>query len=56
MILTGGGSMLRHLPDLLTEVTGVPCYVADDPLSCVAIGTGLALEHMDILRDSLEEP
>ncbi len=56
MVLTGGGSMLRHLPDLLTEVTGVPCFVADDPLSCVAIGTGLALEHMDILRDSLEEP
>ncbi|HEU0164675.1 MAG TPA: rod shape-determining protein, partial [Thermomicrobiales bacterium] len=56
MILTGGGALLRHLPDLLTEVTGVPCYVADDPLSCVAIGTGLALEHMDILRDSLEEP
>jgi rod shape-determining protein MreB len=56
MILTGGGAMLRHLPDLLMEVTGVPCYVADDPLSCVAIGTGLALEHMDILRDSLEEP
>ena len=55
MILTGGGAMLRNLPELLTEVTGVPCYVADDPISCVAIGTGLALEHMDILRDSLEE-
>jgi rod shape-determining protein MreB len=34
----------------------VPCYVADDPLSRVAVGTGLALEHMDIPRDSLEEP
>lgn len=56
MILTGGGAMLRSLPELLTEVTGVPCYVAEDPLSCVAVGTGLALEHMDILRDSLEEP
>lgn len=55
MILTGGGAMLRNFPELLTEVTGVPCYVADDPLSCVAVGTGLALEHMDILRDSLEE-
>ncbi|MCO5217767.1 MAG: rod shape-determining protein [Thermomicrobiales bacterium] len=55
MILTGGGAMLRQLPELLTEVTGVPCYVADDPLSAVAIGTGLALEHMDILRDSLED-
>jgi rod shape-determining protein MreB len=38
------------------EVTDVPCYVADDPLSCVAVGTGLALEHMAIRRDSLEEP
>lgn len=55
MILTGGGAMLRQLPELLTEVTGVPCYVADDPLSAVAVGTGLALEHMDILRDSLED-
>jgi len=55
MILTGGGALLRHLSDLLTEVTGVPCYVADDPLSCVAIGTGLALEYFDIIRDSLEE-
>lgn len=55
MILTGGGAMLRNLNDLLTEVTGVPCYVADDPLSCVAIGTGLALEHLDVLGDSLEE-
>jgi rod shape-determining protein MreB len=31
----------------------VPCYVADQPANCVAIGTGLALEHIDILRDSL---
>jgi len=54
MILTGGGALLRHLNDLLTEVTGVPCIVADDPMSCVAIGTGLALEHLDVLRDSLE--
>ena len=55
MILTGGGAMLRYLPELLMDVTGVPCYVADDPLSCVAIGTGLALEHMEVLRDSLDE-
>ena len=55
MILTGGGALLRGLSELLTEVTGVPCYVADDPLSCVAIGTGLALEYFDILRDSLED-
>jgi rod shape-determining protein MreB and related proteins len=53
MIMTGGGSMLRRINELLTEVTGVPCYVADQPANCVAIGTGLALEHIDILRDSL---
>ncbi|GBD18904.1 MAG: rod shape-determining protein [Thermomicrobium sp.] len=55
MVLTGGGALLRNLDRLLTEVTGVPCFVADDPLSCVAIGTGLALEYFDVIRDSLEE-
>jgi rod shape-determining protein MreB and related proteins len=53
MVMTGGGSMLRRINELLTEVTGVPCYVADQPAHCVAIGTGLALENLDILRDSL---
>src|SRR5918912_2176948 len=53
MIMSGGGSMLRRINELLTEVTGVPCYVADQPANCVAIGTGLALEHIEILRDSL---
>jgi rod shape-determining protein MreB len=53
MIMTGGGSMLRRVNELLTEVTGVPCYVADQPANCVAIGTGLALEYIEILRDSL---
>jgi rod shape-determining protein MreB len=53
MIMSGGGSMLRRIDELLTEVTGVPCYVADQPANCVAIGTGLALEYIDILRDSL---
>ena len=54
MMLTGGGAQLRHLHDLLTEVTGVPCLVAEEPMSCVALGTGMALEHLDVLRDSLE--
>ena len=53
MIMTGGGSMLRRINELLTEVTGVPCYVADQPANCVAIGTGLALEYIEILYDSL---
>lgn len=53
MVMTGGGSMLRRINELLTEVTGVPCYVADQPANCVAIGTGLAIEHLDLLYDSL---
>ena len=53
MIMTGGGAMLRNLDRLLSKATGVPAYVADDPLSCVAIGAGRALEHLPIFRDSL---
>jgi rod shape-determining protein MreB len=34
-------------------VTGVPCHVAENPLSCVALGTGLALEHFDFFKKSL---
>ena len=53
MILTGGGALLRDLDRLLSKATGVPAYVADDPLSCVAIGAGRALEHLPVFRDSL---
>lgn len=53
MVMTGGGSMLRRINELLTEVTSVPCYVADQPANCVAIGTGLALENHEILSDAL---
>ncbi len=53
MVMTGGGALLRHIDELLTQVTGIPCFVADNPLACVAIGTGMALENLDVLRDSL---
>ncbi len=55
MVLTGGGALLRNLDQLLSGATGVPCTVAENPLNCVAIGTGIALEHLDILRDSLSD-
>lgn len=45
--MTGGGSLLYGLDRLLSEKTGIPCYVAEDAVSCVAIGTGLALDNMD---------
>jgi rod shape-determining protein MreB len=53
MVLTGGGALLRNLDRLLARETGVPAYVAEDPLSCVAVGAGRALEHLPIFRDSL---
>jgi rod shape-determining protein MreB and related proteins len=53
MVMSGGGSMLRNIDKLLTQVTGVPCHVAENPLECVAVGTGLALEHFDFFKKSL---
>ncbi|MDT8398033.1 MAG: rod shape-determining protein [Pseudomonadales bacterium] len=47
MVLTGGGALLRDLDKLLSEETGLPVIVADDPLTCVARGGGRAMELMD---------
>ena len=52
-VSTGGGAMLRNLDQLLTQVTGVPCQVADEPLLCVAKGTGVAVEHLDAYKRSV---
>ncbi len=49
MMLTGGGALLRDLDRLLLEETGLPIHVAEDPLTCVARGCGIALERMDNL-------
>jgi rod shape-determining protein MreB len=50
MVMSGGGSLLRNIDKLLTQVTGVPCHVADNALHCVALGTGIALEHFDFFK------
>lgn len=47
--MTGGGSLLNGLDTLLSKETGLPVYVADDPLSCVALGTGKALNMINVL-------
>src|SRR3954467_14327270 len=53
IVLTGGGALLGNLDFVLRHSTGLPVSVADDPLSCVALGTGRALEEMKKLRNVL---
>ncbi len=50
IVLTGGGALLRNLDHLLSEETGMPVVVAENPLDCVAIGTGKALDNYDVYR------
>ncbi len=51
--LTGGGALLYGLDKYITEQTGLPCYVAEDPTACVAIGCGKALEQFKLYEDVL---
>ncbi|OSQ47344.1 rod shape-determining protein [Thalassospira alkalitolerans] len=53
IVLTGGGAMLGNLDYVLRHATGLPVSIADDPLSCVALGTGRALEEKKMLRNVL---
>jgi rod shape-determining protein MreB len=53
IVMSGGGSLLRNFHQLLTKETGVPCYVADNPIACVALGAGKALENYDVIKRSL---
>ena len=50
IVMTGGASLLRNLDNVLSKETGMPVYVSDAALSCVALGTGIAVEHVDIYK------
>jgi rod shape-determining protein MreB len=54
IVLTGGGALLSNLDFVLRHATGLPVSIADEPLSCVVLGTGRALEETKILRDVLD--
>ena len=45
--------MLRHIDVLLAQETGIPVHIAENPLDCVAIGAGVALEYLDVIKRSL---
>lgn len=53
IILSGGSALLRNLDKLVARTTGVPAYVADDALLCVAKGTGIALDNLDSYKRSI---
>lgn len=55
MILTGGGALLREIDTVLTRETGVPAYVADNPIACTALGAGKALAELPILQRSIPD-
>ena len=52
IVLTGGGSLLRGLPELVAQQTGINCFTAENPMESVALGTGRALAEIDSLRSS----
>lgn len=52
IVLTGGGALLKNLPEVISEATKVPVFIAQDPLDCVAIGTGESLKNIEIMRRS----
>ena len=51
IVLTGGGALVDGLDTLLMEETNLPIHIAEDPISCVAAGTGKALTMLNVLQD-----
>ena len=50
IVMAGGGALLKGIDKLLTEETGMPVHIAEDPMLCVALGTGMALENIELLK------
>lgn len=55
IIMSGGSSLLNNFDKLMTETTGVPCHVAEDALLCVARGTGVAMENIELYKRSINK-
>ncbi len=52
IVLTGGGALLKNLDKVISDETSMPVFIAENPLDCVAIGTGMALDHMNMIRQN----
>lgn len=55
IVLTGGGALLRNLDKIISEETNMPVIIAENPLDCVAIGTGKALEHINLFKTKAKD-
>jgi rod shape-determining protein MreB and related proteins len=55
IVLTGGGALLRNLDKVISEETNMPVLIAENPLDCVAIGTGKALDHIQLFKNRAKE-
>jgi rod shape-determining protein MreB len=53
MVVSGGGALLRNINELITRETGVPCFVAEDPLLCVVKGAGVVLDNLEVYKRSI---
>ncbi|MDD3399795.1 MAG: rod shape-determining protein [Candidatus Pacebacteria bacterium] len=53
MVISGGGALLRNIDELVSQAIGIPCFIAEDPLLCVAKGTGVALENLETYKKSI---
>ncbi|KKQ76990.1 MAG: cell shape determining protein, MreB/Mrl family, rod shape-determining protein MreB, partial [Parcubacteria group bacterium GW2011_GWC1_38_6] len=53
MVISGGGALLKNIDQLLAKSTGVPCFIAEDPLLCVVKGSGIVLENLDLYKKSI---
>lgn len=53
IVISGGGALLKNIDALVTHVTGVPARIADEPLLCVARGTGVVLENLDVYKKNI---
>ena len=50
IVLTGGGALLQNLDKVISDETNMPVFIAEDPLDCVAIGTGKALDNFELIK------
>lgn len=55
IVLTGGGALLRNLDKIISEETSMPVLIAENPLDCVAIGTGKALDHIHLFKNKAKD-